>query len=255
MTVRSAATRVGVFGAVAAGVLSGATGDYGDAEDDTNVSISPPNWSFLVWVPIYLGAFVFAGAQSLRAGRDDPVVARVRGPFAASVLLSGLWVRTARRPALEVAVVGATATTALIAQFRGARAAPPSPRERDGRRQSARAWFFEAPVGLFAGWITLATVVATSQALVEKGLSALLQPKWSASLLLAAGAAGAVVTRQTRGIAYPLTLLWGLFGVAVKERSRTPVVAGSAVAASAAIATAVINRPGDRGGRLAQSGA
>ncbi|NYF16141.1 hypothetical protein HDC37_000955 [Microbacterium sp. AK009] len=243
MSVRGAAMRAGVIGLVAAGVISGATGDYGDAEDDTNIPISPPNWSFLVWVPIYLGAFVFAAAQALRPWRGDPAVARIRVSFAASVLLSGLWVRTARRPALEVAVVGATATTALIAQFRGARTTPSSPRERNRRRESARTWFFEVPVGLFAGWITLATVVATSQALVEKGLSALLRPRWSASLLLAAGAAGAVVTRRTRGVAYPLTLVWGLFGVAMKERSRTPVVARSAVAAGAAIATAVFNRP------------
>jgi hypothetical protein len=226
---------VAAIAAVSGGIVSGATGDYGDADDDDNVLISPPNWSFIIWVPIYLGAIAYAVNLARPSRRTDPLVRATRTPYAASVLASGLWVRTARRPRLQMAVIASTAATALAAQYRSGGVVPDLPAGDPGRERE-HTWLTRVPIGLFAGWITLASVVATSQAAVELGATRLKTTSASIALLLTAGAAGAAVAATTRGWAYPLTLVWGLGGIVAARRRGDPAIATAAGVASAAIA-------------------
>ena len=74
---RAGAVVAGVVG----GLLSGATGDYGDA-DDSPSRVLPANYAFGVWAPIYAGSLVYA-ADSLRPSRrGTPLLRRTGWPAA-----------------------------------------------------------------------------------------------------------------------------------------------------------------------------
>lgn len=112
--------------------------------------------------------------------------------------------------------------------------------ERRGRAAgNSETWLVRAPIGLHAGWITLATLVATTQALNQLGISLTGTAETSAAVaLLVVGAAiGGAVTWWVPGSpAYAAALVWGLTGAAVHAAPDHLPVAATAAAAAVLIA-------------------
>lgn len=73
----------------------------------------------------------------------------------------------------------------------------------------------EIPFGLYCGWITVATVANLSVMLVDLGWERLGISEFVLTIILLAVAAftAVAVAGETRNIAYPLAVIWGLFGV------------------------------------------
>ncbi|MHA7261803.1 hypothetical protein ACX80W_01230 [Arthrobacter sp. TMN-37] len=204
-----------VTAAVAGGILSGATGDYGDANESTS-RVLPANYAFTIWFPIYAGVLGYAGHQALPAQRRSPLLRRTGGPLAAAVGLSGLWVR-APFPAAQLSLIAATTSAALLGY---ARAAPADEEERTS--VSAR-WLVRAPLGLFTGWITLAAGAAITELLIRRGVRA---PRpgadfWGSALLASLSGAGITVFRRWPvSAAFPTAVAWGLAGTAARTLPR-----------------------------------
>lgn len=237
--------QVGVVVAVAAGIGSGATGDYGSAGDADTVFLVPPDWSFVIWVPVYAGAIGYAAHQARPSRRRDPLLRATGWPAATAYLASGLWVRTNDRPRWEIGVIAVTTLAAAAAHVRSA----PTSEHRGATPGTALgpaldAWLVRAPIGLFTGWISLASVVATAQALKDaggRGAATVGGEPASAALLLAAGGIGAAVTAAVPSSpAYPAALAWGLVGVcAARLRDRPAVGVAAGVAAAAVVGTSL----------------
>ena len=82
------------------------------------------------------------------------------------------------------------------------------------------AWLVRAPLGLHAGWLTLATILTTTDSLLAQGTEGLGlgADTWSVLLLIAAGAITAAVTLRAPGsLAFPAAAAWGLAATTVAQ--------------------------------------
>ncbi|MBJ2120143.1 hypothetical protein I6N91_04020 [Arthrobacter sp. MSA 4-2] len=222
-----------VAAAVAGGILSGATGHYGDANESTS-RVLPANYAFSIWFPIYAGVLGYAGYQALPTERRNRLLRRTGGPAAAAVGLSGLWARTSS-PAVQLPLIAATTSAALLGYARA------TPVDQAEQTSAAARWLVRVPLGLFSGWITLAAGAAVPELLIDRGVRA---PRpgadfWGTALLASlAGAAVAVTRRLPVSAAYPAAVAWGLAGTAVRTlpRYRAPGIAAALGAGAVAFA-------------------
>ncbi|MEO3932283.1 hypothetical protein WMO79_05650 [Micrococcaceae bacterium Sec7.4] len=246
MVDRDVLRQVTVAAAVGGGFLVGVSGDYGDATTSPSLVV-PANYAFSIWAPIYAGLFSHAVYQALPAQRRDPVLRRTGWATACAVGLSGFWVWTQDVPALELTLIAATTAAALTAYLRAAPAQAEAGSARDR-------WLVQIPLGLFGGWITVATVAGGGEALLAAGISAPGAEVWSAAALVAAGGgAAALAWRRPVSFAYAAAVAWGLAGVAVRVFPQHPVPGAAALLAGAAVAAAGV--AGVRRRRAARAGA
>ena len=221
-------------GAIGGGFLVGVSGDYGDGRTSPSL-VLPDGYAFAIWTPIYAGLFSHAVYQALPAQRRDPLLRRTGWAAACAVGISGFWVWTQKVLGLELTLIAATTTAALTAYFRSAPSAASEP------NPAREHWLVRVPLGLFAGWITVATVAGGGEALIATGLKA----PWpgaealsTAALIGAAAAAGSVAWRKPVSLAYAAAVSWGLIAVAVRNLPDRPVPGVAALVAGAAVAAA-----------------
>jgi hypothetical protein len=92
-------------------------------------------------------------------------------------------------------------------------------------------------MGLYLGWVCIATVANVAAALVYSGVSATgdVATLWAVSVLAVAAVVGVVLAMGLRGRITPaLALAWGLGWVAIGRTSGDPASAAVAVAAAGA---------------------
>ncbi len=222
---RRAAVVAGVLG----GLVSGATGDYGDGGESES-RVLPADWAFGIWFPVYAGSLVYAAETARPSRRRDPLLRRTGWPAAAGYALAGTWVRLPPRG--QVPVAAATVAAAALAHARA------------GTGEAGDRWTVRAPLGSFAGWITLATVAATTEVLLAEGVrpGPRAADAWGVAMTGTATAVASAVTRRVPSSrAYPAAVAWGLAAAAVRNATRgrrLPAVAG-ALGAAAVTAAAV----------------
>lgn len=235
-----AVRQVAVAAALGGGFLAGVSGDYGCTARSRS-PVLPANYSFAIWAPIYVGVLSYAVYQALPVRQQDPVLRRTGWAAAAAVGLSGTWVWVQDAPALQFPLIAATAVAAGRAYLQAA------PADEKERASVGGQWLVRAPLGLFTGWITLASVAATSEILITLGVKAPWPgPEvWSAAALTGvAGATAAVVWRRPVSWSSPLAVAWGLAGVAARAlpSQRLPGM-------TAALGAAAVTLAGWRGSR------
>ena len=169
----------------------------------TDPPIQPAGWAFSIWLPIY--AWLIAGAgYGLWRRADDPAWTRARPPLLASLVIGAAWIPVANvSPAWATVLIWAMLATAVAALLR----AP----------AGDRPWF-AWPVGLYAGWLTAASSVATAILATGYGATPVV-PIHSVFVLLALGI-GVTVARLAGPVpTYPVAIAWALFGIIVSNLS------------------------------------
>jgi hypothetical protein len=162
--------------------------------------IQPTGWTFaVIWSVIYLWLLVMA-VYGLVKRADNPDWDRVRWPLIASLAIGATWIPVANlSPLWATLLIWAMLGTALWALIR-----TPA---RDGL-------WLQAPIGLYAGWLTAAANVGT--AVVATGYGAVpVQPVHAAFLIVASWIA---LTLARMGPGYPfyvLAMIWASFGILV----------------------------------------
>ncbi|GAB7190607.1 hypothetical protein NUM3379_13130 [Kineococcus sp. NUM-3379] len=233
----AAAAVVAVLGAV---VGSGALGGTpiaeaaGGALSASATLVAPAGPAFAIWSAIYLGLLALAAWQ-LAPGRRGDRRQRATGWWvAASMLLNAAWIATvqAGQLASSVVVIVALLLTLVVVVGRLGTARPARPVE---------ALVVDGTVGLYLGWVSIATVANVAAALAAAGVGdlGLGVQVWAVLVLLLAAGVGVGVTRRTGGgLAFAAGLAWGLAWVAVGRASGPD--ASAAVAVVAALASAVV---------------
>lgn len=177
--------------------------------------IQPVPWAFSIWGLIYLWLIVSTGfGLVMRA--DDPAWDRTRWPLIASLVVGAAWIPVANiSPFWATVLIWVMLATAVAALLRA-----PS---RD------RGWL-AMPIGLYAGWLTAASCVATAVLVTGNGATPVV-PIHAAFLLLALGIALAVLRARPGSIAYAAGVGWALVGIIVSNLSPLlwPMVAIAAV--------------------------
>lgn len=225
-----------VFALIGAFVGSGAAGGTpiqnaaGGALAADATLIAPATPAFSVWSVIYLGLIVYAVWQLLPGQSSAERHRRLGYWIAASLVLNAFWILSIQFDLLPLSVPIIVVLLAVLVQaFLQAIAYPPT--------SVADGIITDATIGLYLGWVCVATAANVTALLVASGFTGwgLAPELWSVVVVAVAAAVGVVLAVVSRGRISPaLTLAWGLTWVAVGRLAGEPASLATGIAAAVA---------------------
>jgi len=183
-----------------------------------NAPVQPAGYAFSIWGVIYLWLLIYAvmGAWRYRAAPDWEAAA---WPMVVSMGIGAVWIKVATLSVIwATGLIWAMLITALIALLQA--------------RQARPLWAIGLPIGLYAGWLSAASLVALG--LTGAGYGVVLsQTCWAFGAIITALVLGTLVARAVPQIwSYPLALAWALTGIALANWPDRLSVAGLAGASA-----------------------
>jgi hypothetical protein len=161
--------------------------------------VQPAGYAFSIWGLIYLWLLIGAGFGLIRRF-EDPDWAAMRPPLMVSLAVGALWIPAAGlSPLLATGMIWVMLAAALLSLFRSG----------DTDR-----WLQQAPVAIYAGWLTAASCVALGLLLGGYGILDA-TPAALVALALALVIAVTVQYRLHRAPEYGVTVIWALVAVIV----------------------------------------
>lgn len=241
--VRQVVVLVGSLVAIAAAFVgSGATG----GEDQTEVGdgalaadatlVAPGQPAFAIWSVIYTGLLAYAVWQALPSRRADARQRRVGWLVLASMLLNALWLAVVQLEllVLSVPVIVALLVVLALVHVRLVASRP---------RGTVEAVVLDGTLGLYLGWVSVATVANTAAVLTAGGFTelGLGGETWAVVVLAVAALVGVGLAVHSRGrLAIGAALAWGLAWIAVARSTDEPRSTVTAAAAGVAAAVVVV---------------
>ena len=205
-------------GLAAAGYVNGVT--PAEISDKYPTILTPAGYAFSIWSLIYVGMIAFSIYQLLPSQLER--FRQVRTLYILSCLLNCGWIYFWHRDSIGICLALITALLASLVlimwQFRDAASA-------------REALFTKAPFGLYAGWVTAATLVNLAIFLTASGaaISANVWNMIGISSLLLAAAAAVVVRFRLRHFLYPVAVAWAATAIAVKKSGHLAIIVTAAV--------------------------
>lgn len=177
------------------------------------VLIIPANYAFIIWGLIYLGLFAFAIYQVLPNQRNDPDLRKIGYFLVIASVAQSIWVYFFLSRLFTLSVVAMLLILLpLIATYLnlGIGRTPVSRLKR---------WCVHYPMGVYLGWISVATVVNVACALYAQNWDAwgISTEVWTVIMALIASGISAVITLQNRDITYTGVTIWALVAIAIKN--------------------------------------
>ncbi|MFC7659295.1 tryptophan-rich sensory protein [Pseudonocardia benzenivorans] len=237
--VRAAAVLVlAVLQIVVAGLGgSGRIGDgVGVVAADNPTPLLAAGWAFSIWSVIYLGFLAYAVYAVLPSQRSRPAHRRTGWWLAVSAVLNPLWILAFGNRHMIAAEVVILLLLVVLAAVYGRLSHEPA-------RGTTEQLAFRLPIALYAGWVSLATVLGTAATGVAEGLpgDGVLALAAAVTALLATAAIVCwVVSSATAVVGYAAATVWGLIGIATNDRP--PAVGVTALLAAALIAIVTTRR-------------
>jgi len=231
-----------VFALIGAFVGSGAAGGTpiqnaaGGALAADATLIAPATPAFSVWSVIYLGLIVYAVWQLLPGQSSAERHRRLGYWIAASLVLNAFWILSIQFDLLPLSVPIIVVLLAVLVQAFLQAIAYPATSVADGI-------ITDATIGLYLGWVCVATAANVTALLVASGFTGwgLAPELWSVVVVAVAAAVGVVLAVVSRGRISPaLTLAWGLTWVAVGRLAGEPASLATGIAAAAAAALVLV---------------
>ncbi|MCP2031070.1 hypothetical protein L1277_001161 [Okibacterium sp. HSC-33S16] len=204
--------------------------------------VAPDGPAFAIWSVIYAGLIAYAIWQALPAQKTAERHRRLGYPVVLSLLLNAAWILSVQFDVLWASLpVIVILLLVLIWAFRITRASRP--------RTVVDAIVTDGTVGLYLGWVTIATVANTAAVLKAAGFDGFgLSPDtWGVILIVAAGLIGMGLALYSRGrLAPSASLSWGIAWVAVGRLAgdlrSTPTAITAIIAVVAIVLVTVIAR-------------
>ena len=194
--------------------------------------ITPAGYAFSIWSLIYLGLIAFSIYQSLPSQTENPRFKNIRPLYILNCAANCLWIYLWHYDQI-LASLGAMfvilGTLALInANLRNA-------------ELFAETWLARIPFSLYFGWITVATILNFTIALVFLGVNTSESNSTilSSVLIVIAVILGILIRFKLEIFAYPLAIAWALTAIAVKQSGKTPIVVCAAFGVIALLITAL----------------
>lgn len=206
-------------------IFSGAFGGFEPGQfpiPQDHPPAQPAGYAFSIWGLIYLWLLAHAGfglfARDVDPGWDAP-----RWALIVSLGVGATWIPVAGlSPVWATVLIWVMLVSALVAVFVTGR----------GDR-----WLLQAPVAIYAGWLTAASFVALALVSAGWGYATEAGAAWGA-LVGALLTAAVVQLRLGRAPEYGLTVAWALVAVVVADWAREPALA--ALAGAGAVLMAVL---------------
>lgn len=194
--------------------------------------IQPAGYAFAIWGVIYLWLIVGAAYGLIRRA-TAPEWQPMRPALLVSLVIGASWIPVAlSAPVIATMLIIAMLITALIALYR----AP-----------ATEAAWAAAPIALYAGWLSAASVVASATVVAAyTGLSAMTVSL--IGLLLIGSLATAILKTTAHPLPYAAAVIWALGGVIAANVSDGPtLVSGAAAGLVAALIFTTIQRLRQKG--------
>jgi hypothetical protein len=217
-----------VFNALAAmGYVNGITPAQISAKYPT--PLTPAGYAFSIWSLIYLGLLMFSIHQMLprHLQRYRPL----RSLYIFSCLLNCGWIFFWHREqiALCAAIILLLAATLWLIRYK-----------LRPYNTTGDTWLAKAPFGIYAGWVTAASMVNIFVLVTYLNVSI---SSYSANLLaitlVALATAAAVIARVVlRDFLFPLAVAWAFTAIAVKQGGNTAIIVAGAVGVVVCLITA-----------------
>lgn len=210
---------VGVFG----GTPIAEAADGLLAADATH--LAPASSAFSVWTVIYIAL----GAYTVWQWWDRTDPRRIAWLVVASLVLNAGWILSVQTGSVGGSVAVIVLLLGVLAEtFRRLLSAAP--------RSLLEAAAADGTVGLYLGWVSVATCANIAAALLGAGFTGAGRPElWAAGVLTVVAAVGVVLAVVGRGrLSVAATLVWGLSWIAVARLTGEPESTTTAVAAGAA---------------------
>ncbi len=182
--------------------------------------LTPAGYAFSIWSLIYLGMAAFSIYQMLGANllRFRPV----RSLYIFSCLLNCGWIYFWHRDQIGVCLIFIFALLVtlilMLILFK-----------RMGSQNGSL--FTKVPFGIYAGWVTAASLVNFVIFLKYKDVE-LSNSAWSVLgvlLILCAAALAVIVRLKLKNYFFPLAIAWALTAIAVKQGGHTAIVVAAAL--------------------------
>lgn len=226
-----------ILAIAAAFVGSGAAGGTpideaaGGALSTDATPVAPGSPAFAIWSVIYAGLVAYAVWQLLPSQRADARQRRLGYLVAASLVLNAAWILSIQFDLLPLSVpVIVLLLVVLALAFRITLATRP--------RGLVEATVVDGTIGLYLGWVCVATVANIAAVLAAAGFAGFgIDPDiWAVTVIAFAGLVGVLLALYGNGrIAPALSLGWGLGWIAVARLTGDPPSAAAALAASVSI--------------------
>jgi hypothetical protein len=208
----------------------------GGALSATGTLIAPAVPAFSIWSVIYVGLAAYAVWQLLPAQRASLRQRSLGYWIAASLVLNAAWILSVQAGLLALSVVVIVVLLAVLAQT-----------YRLCIRSRSRGWvealLVDGVVGLYLGWVAVATGANVTAGLQQAGFDGWGAPAevWSVAIIVVVGLIGVLLAVADRGaIAPTLSLAWGLVWIAVARLTGTPHSSATAVAALVAVGLIIV---------------
>lgn len=162
--------------------------------------VQPAGYTFSIWGLIY-GWLLVSAVYGVWMRRGDAAWDAVRWPLIVSLAIGTPWLWIANTSAIWASItIALMAIFAIWALLR----APASDR-----------WWLQAPVAIYAGWLTAATFVSLGSTAAGYGI-AFGSLNWAyAAISMALGVAILVLLRKPQAPEYGITIIWALIGIIV----------------------------------------
>ncbi len=230
-------TAIAVIGAFLGSGAAGGT-PIQDAADGAFASdstlLAPAGPAFAIWSVIYLGLVGYAVFQALPRQASRTLHRAIGWWVLLSTLLNCAWILVVQAGlvALSLVVIALLLVVLVVAAA--------VLRRRAGGRW-ADVVFVHGTMGLYLGWVTIATVANVAALLARAGFDGLgVSPDaWAIVVLIAAGLLSAGTALWNRGRLTPaLATAWGVFWIGIARSTGTPT--SNAVAVAAFVVAAAI---------------
>lgn len=236
-----------VMFALQAMVQSGLFGPnpVGTTSTDTSPMIVPMGYAFSIWGPIYLGLLIFPIFQLIKNRDESPAWIEFRKLFALNTVFNGLWLLFASYDYqwMTVAVIVVMLFTLfrmnqILIQLKESGA-------------EVNFWTERLVFSLYFAWITLATVLNVSSALLFYEWDGFGVSEMNWTLIIGAVAIGitAFTALKFEDFIYPLVVVWAFVALGVKhwgEANPLVILAAIAIAVSLAVVVMAVRCKGAR---------
>lgn len=200
-----------------------------EISDRFSTVLTPAGYAFSIWSLIYLGLIAFGVFQALPSQRGR--VSKVRTLFIVSCLLNCTWIYFWHQSQISICFVIILLLLVTLIMILT---------ELGGPGTTGETWLMQAPFGIYAGWVTVATLANLAIMLVylDVNMSPRAQNILAVGLILLAVAAVVAVRVNLQNFFYPIAVAWGVTAIAVKQSGNTPIVVAAAVAVVICLVTA-----------------
>ena len=202
---------IGFSALAATGYLNGVT--PAEISDRYPTVITPAGYAFSIWNLIYVGLLAFSVYQAIPKHLER--FGRVRTLYIASCVLNCAWIYFWHHGYIGGCVVLIIALAILLTAITSMYKFAVSLTE---------ALIVKGTFGLYAGWVTVASIVNIAVYLRSIGSTAAMSEVVGTLAVIIATAAAVAVTWRLANYLYPVAVAWALTAIAINQSGKTAIV-------------------------------